>query len=199
MSYKTTPIQSDLFTSERENTRRLKTEEPLTSFSENRQFGFFDSIDFDKQYGHQIVYRIRANKKHNLLLRRLDFYVGGITYLVYPFGTGETFTGTLIDVSDQIYDVNQNITIEGRTSLPETSHTIERAEGNNIFTTTAKPKLGASCLAGGSTQSSRGNFSESITKIGYPANLDIWVVLEIIPSVVADSKGFYELIWEDIE
>ena len=198
MTYKVSAIPSDLFSDSRANIRRLKTDNELTSFRDNRQFRFFDRVNVPDTTGSQLVYRVTIGTNFNLLSRIISLYIGGLSYSVYPCACSAIFTGTLTDVSNKIFP-NNTVLREGLSVHPGSLNSIEKATGTNIFDVNgAQETVGTDVFAGRNAQASRTNTDADNIKLGYAQENDVWIVFNPLDEVTTDSKGTFSLLWEEL-
>ncbi len=198
MSYKVSPLPYDLLTDSRVDVRRLKTDNELTSFQDNRQFRFFDRVNVPDTAGSQLVYKVTIGTNFNLLSRIISLYIGGLSYSVFPCDCSAVFTGTLTDVTEKIFP-NNNVLRKGLSVHPDSLNSIEKATGTNIFDVNGAQELvGTDVFAGRNAQSSRTNTDADNIKLGYAQGNDVWIVFNLLDEVTTDSKGTFSLLWEEL-
>lgn len=175
----------------------LRTVNIRASFIENRQFRFTDLLEIPTTAGYQLVYRVNSGSMFNLLSRIINIYVGGLSYSVYPASSEDTFTGTLTNISNQIYNINPNIVIPGKTTIASTSQEILKAEGVNILVPAGDLITTDMVLAGANTQQSQGNVNLDDVVLGYADNMSLWLVFEMLENVNTTTKGVFKLLYEE--
>lgn len=186
-------FNSNLLTTLAEKLGRLKTDSAPSSFDENRQFRFFEDLsipDFGAVGGagsgvpasSQLVYRIASTYEMQVFLRQINVWQGGRKYLVYPADGNETYDNSSeVDVSDQIYPTN-GILRDGLTQHPESGVTITRAFGQNIFSTTSKPRNGTAALTDGNSNRASSSYTANGDRGGVGAGQSFYLVFDHIGS-----------------
>lgn len=155
MSARTTPAYdtalSRLATTNNSKTARLPVDSKQKSFEENLQFRFHVFLsdlwgaDFPvipATNGYQVAFKFSATIPVNIIFRNIQTKVGSVVYRVFADDENVTFTGTLEDVSESIFNVNNNLEDSGLSTHPDSGVTVEHARGVNIFRSTSKSPNG---------------------------------------------------------
>lgn len=177
-------------------TARVRVDSQQTSFEANTQFRFFDEIEIPATNDYQVVYKVSAVNPFILFSRVLSFYQGGATYRIYADDGSHTVPGTLAD-SGWIGPANGDLTTSELPAHPETTISLQKAEGSGIFVPGSVPRTGTSVRAGTNTQQSSGSLAADSVRLGFPANFSGWIVIQKIVDVNQDSLGEYELYFEE--
>lgn len=190
-------LASDLLTSKEPGVRRLAVDSQQTSLEENKQFKYHELFQ-DVSQSEQIVYLFTANTDLFVFGRRLNFWSGGRLYAVYPQGAGESFTGTLTDVTDRIGAIN-GVLHGDLTEHPESQVTIQRAQGANIFdvgTSYARTSDAVVVADGNKNTRASSSLSQSGDRNGVAEGVSFYLVFEPV-GASEDLNGAFELKWEE--
>ena len=188
-------IPSDLVKGK--SARRLGIDQEAVSYSENREFRFFDRI-VNVANTDQLVYKFTTTVDLNVTARVIELWSGGREYLVYP-GIPEnvTFTGTLTSIP-KVFPVN-GILRDGLSSHPASGVTVERAIGAGIFSSTddARNGTGVVTVTSGANRSSS-TYSLSGEKAGVSGGVSFWLVFNhLSQSGNNATNGLFRLQWEE--
>ena len=194
--YPSSWFNSNLLTSDKEKTARLKIDSQQTSFEENRQFKFFDEIVVGSSDGDQLVYKVASSNPVILFYRMLGLYNGGVTYRIYEDDGSHTFTGSLSQ-RGRITPVNTDLSDSGLSSHPYSTATILGATGIEIFTPGSGPITGTSAMTSNQANRTAGALAGEDVRLGYSAGLSAWIVMTKIDSVSGDTEGEFELYFEE--
>lgn len=181
--------------------QRQQVDLEQTSYAENKQFRFFDewhdnADTSEVPTGQTIVYKFSTTNDLNLTSRVLELWEGGRTYQV--FGTdGVSFAGTLADVSDKIFTVN-NVLNKHITTHPESGVTITRYIGTATFTSTNPAVNGTAVRTSNSNLQQTITYNQSGEKAGVAADSEFYLVLKQIPANNDATQGMFRLVWEEI-
>lgn len=186
-------FHEDVWTSDQEGLRRLKTDGGQASFDENRQFRYFDRWGNISE-GDQIVYLATLAEPINLTGRDVRLHIGGREYLSYINDGSHTFTGTLVD-SGRISPANNNVA--GGGAHPAPTVVIQRAIGPNIFTEGSLPLTGDITVSSGNVNQASGSYSPDEDKIGAPGGASFWLVFNHVGSNTP-TYGSLLLNWEEL-
>ena len=188
---------SDLLTSDKERIRRIKVDAQQTSFESNNQFRFFDELTLPKKTGSQIVYRVSSVNPFTLFSRTVSFYRGGCTYRIYSDDDTHTFDDNLLGDPVAALPVNGDLSDSELPAHPVSTITLERADGNAIFTPGSPARTGTSVRAGTNNAQSSGSLALDSVQLGFPAGFSGWIVMTVINGLADDSQGEYELFFEE--
>jgi len=187
----------NLFTTTNNKTARIPVDSQQTSFEENRQFRFFDDVLISKTSGAQLVYKVSAVNPFILFNRTIGFYQGGAIYRIYANDGSHTFDDGLLGDPVSPFPVNGDLSDSGLPSHPASTITLEKAEGVNIFTAGSLPKTGTSVRSGTNNSQSSGALASDAVRLGFPDNFSAYIVFTVINGLADDSKGEYELYFEE--
>ena len=196
MAFKMPHILSDLMSDSREGIRRVKVENGLSSFEDNRQFRFFDRLSIPNG-DYQRVYSINIQCDTHLLVRVMSLYDGGLKYSVYSQNSPAIFSGTLIDADAKVFPVNP-ILRPGLTSHPDNNVMFSTAQGENIFDPNgAIESIGFDVLASSGPRSLTSEIDIASIQLGFAAGTQLWAVFDVLPGILSQSVGVFEYVWEE--
>jgi hypothetical protein len=125
----------------------------------------------------------------------LEFWEGGRTYQVFG-EAGVTFAGTLVDVTDQIYTVNNTLN-EYITEHPTSGVTISRYIGTATFTSTNRAVNGTAVRTSNATNQQTITYNQSGEKAGVAAGSAFYLVFKQIPANNDATQAMFSLTWEE--
>lgn len=131
-------LNSDLVTSARKPSSRIKTDDQPTSYEENRQFKIFRRF-VDVPTTDQMVFKFEAAIPCNIMERKINLWAGGREYLVIPYDSENSehaaidallSESTLVDITN----VNGNLEDTGFTTHPASGVTVNYVTGAGLVT-----------------------------------------------------------------
>ena len=193
---------SDLLTSSKVGLRRIAVDSQQTSFESNNQFRFH--ILFSALWGsdlppipssEQLVLKFTTLNPVNILTRTPEVYIGGFVYRVFADDENVTFTGTLSDISDNIFSINGNLIDSGLEAHPESAVSIEYAIGSDIFRSTSKSPNGTVALSDGNSNKSTNTYSPNDLRAGVKGNQTFWLVFDTLAN--HSVSGMFTISYEE--
>lgn len=192
-------IFSDLFTSQRDGTRRIAVDPQQTSFEENRQFKFYDDCTGDDAIPSAkiLVYRVTSQYAAKIQLRLINGILGARKYTVYPNTGGDTIAGgAWSDVTtDKVSPINNDLSVSGLESHPVSGWTVEKRLADS-FTTTAPKRTGTAYKADATANRATATYTASGNASGLAAGNSFLLVFENIDGN-SDSEFLFQLEWEE--
>ena len=181
------------------NAARLKVDSQQSSFEANTQFRFFDDCTGADAIPQNeiLVYRFSSVNALNIQSRIINGWTGGRKYIVFPNDGNETITGgSFVDVSDQVYSVNNNLADSGLSSHPVSQVTVEKRIAT-AFTSPFKGRTGTAYRSDANTSRATDSYAPDSSRAGVAANQSFFLVFFDIAQN-DPSEFLFTVAWEEV-
>ena len=193
-------VPDDIFTNPyKQNLRRVKVDSQQSSFEANTQFRFFDDCTGANAIPRNeiLIYRFSSVNALNIQSRVINGWSGGRKYIVFPNDGNETITGgSFVDVSDQVYSVNNNLADSGLPSHPVSQVTVEKRIATD-FTSPFKGRTGTAYRSDANTSRATDSYAPDSSRAGVAANQSFFLVFFDIAQN-DPSEFLFTVAWEEV-
>ena len=184
MGYSIEGLPSDILTSERLSTRRLRVDVAETGFFENREFRISQELNIAT--GTTLVYRFRSPIDFILQLQALDIDQGAVRFRAFRSEQG-TPGGTFTDIP--------MLRVNGMTDAPEYARQARVARGGTFAPTAGQESVETLRVRSANATAQQSTVTASPgDQRGLPPG-DYYLLIENIGNGVA--TGVYTLRWEE--
>lgn len=171
---------------------RFKVDSQPSSYEANEQFKIFYRMQEVPQ-NQQMVLKFESINALNIMVRKINLWMGGREYLVYGDDGSHTVTGTFTPIP--VYNVNSNV--QGGGAHPVSGVSASVAIGANIFVEGSEPSNGDAALTDANASRATAQPLSDTNQSGVPAGSTFYLVFNNI-ALNDDTTGQYYLQWEEI-